>query len=301
MPLTVAPADLLAGPAAHARGAAARAAARAHVHVTDVVDVPGLHDVAAVLAAVWGTSLEAAPVPADLLRSIGHAGGNVTAVHAEDGSLCGAAVAIISTGGSSVYSLIAGLVPAAVHAGVGFALKQHQRAWALAHGFHTMTWTFDPLVGRNGRFNLTKLGARASEYIEDFYGAMDDQINLGDESDRLVVSWALASDDAVACGAGRVETVELPDRSRREVVADGPDGRALLVDGGGSLWCRAPSDIVALRRHAPAEARAWRAAVRSALTDAFARGFIADGVTATGWYRLTPGRPAGLTAGGEQK
>ena len=50
-----------------------------------------------------------------------------------------------------------------------------------------MTWTFDPLVSRNARFNLTKLGAHAVEYLPDFYGAMEDGINSNDEKIHLTL------------------------------------------------------------------------------------------------------------------
>ena len=76
---------------------------------------------------------------------------------------------------------------------VGYALKLHQRAWALQRGIATITWTFDPLVRRNAYFNLAKLGVRATRYLPNFYGAMQDPINAGDDTDRLLVDWDLAS------------------------------------------------------------------------------------------------------------
>ena len=53
------------------------------------------------------------------------------------------------------------------------------------------TWTFDPLVRANARFNLVKLGAVAVAYLTDFYGEMQDGINAGDRSDRCAVKWEL--------------------------------------------------------------------------------------------------------------
>jgi predicted GNAT superfamily acetyltransferase len=48
-------------------------------------------------------------------------------------------------------------------------------------------------VARNAHFNLVVLGARITEYLVDQYGAMNDGVNRGDESDRLMASWALAA------------------------------------------------------------------------------------------------------------
>ena len=44
----------------------------------------------------------------------------------------------------------------------------------------TIVWTFDPLVRRNARLNLIKLGADVDGFEVDFYGNMDDGINSGD-------------------------------------------------------------------------------------------------------------------------
>src|SRR4029077_5706779 len=98
-------------------------------------------------------------------------------------------------------------------------------------------WTFDPLVRRNAYFNLTKLGAEAARYLVDFYGPMDDGINTGDESDRLLIRWDLDSEKTAAAAAGK--PLELR-----------PDASSLLVP--------LPDDIVALRREDPELARRWR-------------------------------------------
>ena len=64
-----------------------------------------------------------------------------------------------------------------------------------------MTWTFDPPVARNARFNLARLGAVAAEYEVAFYGRMSDGINGDDDSDRLVARWSLAGGRAAAAAA----------------------------------------------------------------------------------------------------
>lgn len=77
---------------------------------------------------------------------------------AYDGTrLAGAAVAVFGQPGrQDTYSLVA-----AADRGLGYAVKQAQRGWAMERGARTMRWTFDPLVGRNARFNLVKLGPPA--------------------------------------------------------------------------------------------------------------------------------------------
>lgn len=277
-----------AGPAAlQAAESATAAASRAGVLVVDEHDRDRLRDVEALLIAIWGMSPHGAPIPFDLLRSISHAGCNVSAAYNQAGQLCGAAVGIVSPGGRSTYSLIAGVLPGTGDKGVGFALKQHQRAWSLARGIDTMTWTFDPLVSRNARFNLTKLGAYASEYARNFYGEMQDEINANDESDRLVAVWPLTSQRSLDAGLGIQAEIELPPAHLAGVLEYGPDSLPVLLESGGTLWCRAPGDIVALRSSDPGAAAQWRVLLREIFEGAFASGRRASGVTRGGWYRLT--------------
>lgn len=235
-------------------------------------------------------------MPSELLRSLSHAGGSVAGAYRPDGTLVGAAVAVLSVPGEA-YSLIAAVRPGGSDRGLGFALKQHQRAWALGRGLHTLRWTFDPLVARNARFNLSKLGAHATEYVDDFYGVMDDEINRDDRSDRLVARWPLTDERVVACSERRVADLGGPAFAETDVREHGPDGEPLLVDVGGSLWCRVPADIVVTRRDQPTTAATWRHSVRRVMTRAFASGLVATEMTRTGWYRFITASdvPAGRT------
>jgi predicted GNAT superfamily acetyltransferase len=81
--------------------------------------------------------------------------------------------------------------PIGVIEGVGYALKLAQRAQALDQGIAEVRWTFDPLVARNGYFNLHKLGAVADRFDRNHYGAMVDEVNAGERSDRFTVRWDL--------------------------------------------------------------------------------------------------------------
>lgn len=272
--------------------AATDAARVAGVLVLDERGLQGLTKIEALFSVVWGLPLSEPPIPAELLRSISHAGCNVTAAYDSDGTLTGAAVAIVSPRNTSMYSLIAGVMPGTADRGVGFALKLHQRAWALARDIPTMTWTFDPLVSRNARFNLTKLGAHAREYEQDFYGPMHGLINANDDSDRLIAVWPLADQRAIDCGEGRPEQPELPVFTPDSVRGIGPDGDPAVIHVDGLRWCRVPEDIVALRAANPELAAAWRRSIRSVFTDLFAAGYIASGVTRSGWYRFVTGGQA---------
>jgi predicted GNAT superfamily acetyltransferase len=151
-----------------------------------------------------------------------------------------------------------------------------------------MTWTFDPLVSRNGRFNLTKLGARAGTYIPRFYGRMSDAINGDDDADRLVATWRLDDSAALAATEGTATDPREPAAGDAAVLAHGPDGEpSTLRDESADTWIRVPTDIVTLRRTDAAAAAEWRSLTRAAFANALVDGAAAAGVTRTGWYRIT--------------
>ncbi|MFF7985440.1 chorismate synthase [Streptomyces sp. NPDC007901] len=244
------------------------------VGIRTVHDVAGLAAVTDYFSDVWQTPRTAPPYPAEVLHSLVHAGGAVHAAY--DGTrLAGAAVAVFGPD-RDTYSLVA-----AADQGLGYAVKRAQRAWALERGARTMRWTFDPLVGRNARFNLVKLGATGTEYLVDFYGPMTDGVNDGDESDRLTVTWDLTADAAAVPSTSY-------DRHDAPASHHGPDGEVLARRdlGDRAVWCRVPEDVVGLRAADPALALRWRHAVREVFTAAFAEGFRAVGMSRDGWYTL---------------
>jgi predicted GNAT superfamily acetyltransferase len=161
--------------------------------------------------------------------------------------------------GGALHSHVTAVTPAARGAGVGRALKAHQRSWALARGITRITWTFDPLVRRNAHFDLAVLGARPTAYLVDFYGAMTDGLNGTDPSDRLEVCWHLTDPPpAPSAGPGAGTRTEVP----------------------------LPADIEALRRTDPAAATAWRYRLREALAPALDRGATIVGIAREGGYLL---------------
>lgn len=211
----------------------------------------------AVLDEVWGG--DRGGMPPNLLRALAHAGNY--AVGLFDGErMVGASVAFFAPPAArSMHSHITGILPAYRSRGLGRMLKSHQRTWAFARDVGHITWTFDPLVARNAHFNLRVLGARVDEYLIDHYGAMDDVVNRGDESDRLMVTWALAAPASPPLETDVVTTVPVP------------------------------HDIEALRRSDPAEALEWRYRVRDAFGGLYQDGFVAVGFDDDRGYLFTRG------------
>ena len=122
-----------------------------------------------------------------------------------------------------------------------------------------MVWTFDPLVARNGCFNVVKLGAQLTRYYLDFYGPMDDGSNDGDETHRWLVTWRVDSPRAVAAAAGSASATDIDavrDRGALEVLKRGPSGVPVSRPADADvLVVPVPPDIVDLR-HRDARTRA---------------------------------------------
>jgi predicted GNAT superfamily acetyltransferase len=240
---------------------------------------------------IWGRTGEP-PLNADTLKALAHSGNYVSGAFV-DKRMVGGLVGWL--GGPPddnlhLHSHILGVLPEREARGLGFDLKQHQRRWCLDRGVTAVEWTFDPLVRRNAYFNLTKLGADAAEYLVNFYGEMHDDINAGDESDRMLIRWHLDSSRAKAAAAGRPEELDV-ERLRQwgsaELLGVGPAGEPVGASASARvLICEVPEDIVALRRADPALARRWRRALRETLGGAMHRGYVIRGATRSGWYVL---------------
>jgi len=213
------------------------------------------HD--ALMQAVWGMSVPLVNV--ELLTAISHSGGYVAAAFDRD-RMIGASVGFLADhhGRPALHSHITGVVDSMRHAGIGRAIKLHQRAWAIERGLGWITWTFDPLVRRNAWFNIAILGADVDTYLPSFYGEMSDAINAGDDSDRLLMAW----DMSAAVPATPRDGSDLPD--------------PVLIP--------TPFDIVELRRSDPSAVATWRSETRRALTEALDSGRRVLGFTRDGEY-----------------
>jgi predicted GNAT superfamily acetyltransferase len=266
--------------------AADAAAQAAHVSVRELTELADLERVVALYARIWGRDTNP-PMTLELLRAFTKAGNYVGgAFDGPDGDeLVGACVGFFhAPAEDALHSHIAGVAPETAGRSVGFALKLHQRAWALLRGISEIAWTFDPLVSRNAYFNLVKLAAEPVEYLPNFYGAMVDSINGLDDSDRLLVRWRLRDPAVVAaCSGGGTSAVISDELAAGAAVALGVSDTGTPVRGrldAATSLVAVPRDIAALRRRDPALAMRWRTEVREALS-----ALVADGARVTGFDR----------------
>jgi len=261
---------------------AARVREVAGVVVREISEIPDLVEASALLDRVWGMSGGANVVPVGVLRAWAFTGNYVAGAFV-DGRLVGVSAAFLGDehpadpaaaarpdhavaaapgpAGRMLHSHITGVAAQARGLHVGYSLKLHQRAWAAEHAIASISWTFDPGIRRNARFNLVRLGATATTYLCDFYGRLHDEVNAGQSSDRLLVSWDVdgpappSSPRRPGPAAARL----LTDESGRPVLTDPPDDATELL-------VALPQDIESLRRTDAGLAAEWRTALRTALT-----------------------------------
>ncbi len=258
--------------------------------------------------AVWPGS-ETEIVPAHLLITVTHNGGLV--LGAFDGErLVGFAfgfpgLEMLPDGPRLKHcSHMLGVHPDYRDAGLGFALKRAQWQMVRRQGIDHITWTYDPLLSRNARLNIAKLGAVCNTYRRSEYGEMRDGLNAGLPSDRFQVDWwvntprvqrrlardarpVLGLDAFTAAGIGPLFQVETdPAGWPRPPREWGPlKDRLTLVE--------IPSDFYALKAADMGLARAWRFFSREVFETCFAAGYLVTDFVHSGgrsFYVLVDGQ-----------
>ena len=197
----------------------------------------------AIFDEVWPVMGGGTEVTPNLMQALVHNGAYLAGAFI-DGKIAGAAFAFPSIKDEiHLHSHMTATLPKFRDAGVGTALKMHQYTWARDNGYKSIRWTFDPLVRRNAKLNIVKLGVDVIAYHPNFYGAMPDMLNSGDESDRLMARWDLTDEEPLV----RPVVTKIPDDSIRIAI---------------------PEDIVKLRGEDAAKAREWRMNVRQVFMNA---------------------------------
>ena len=232
--------------------------------------LPELEDADRIMAVMGATWPGHEPFPREVLRALADSG-NVPFGAFDGQELVGYVLGWVGIDpeedGPHVHSHMLAAVPDRRHRGIGYALKLAQRAQALDQGVGEVRWTFDPLVARNGYFNLHKLGAVADRFDRNHYGAMVDEVNAGERSDRFTVRWDIEREpgprDVAADALALAEEDGWPSQVRE------PPGRSALV--------AVPRDYAAMRADDPERGAAWRDASAAAVEACLTAGMIAAG------------------------
>ena len=195
----------------------------------------------------------------NLLKAMVHSGSYLSGAFI-DNKIVGAAFAFPAINdGLHLHSHMTAVLPEFRDQGVGYTLKIDQWSWAKKKKYSHLSWTFDPLVRRNAKLNIAKLGVDISAYFPNFYGEMPDALNAGDESDRLMVSWRTDVDTPRA----------------RELITN-PEPDDILIE--------IPEDIVVIRSKNQSESMKWRRQVREQFLAAFEKNGKVIGFSANNEY-----------------
>lgn len=273
------------------RESVAPGAADGEWHLTQLITPAELAECEQIQRVVWGFS-DFEMLPAIHMRAITIGGGLVAGARL-DGRLVGFALGFPAhrpdvSDAVGFHSDMAAVLPELRSRGVGRSLKRFQRRWCLERGFGWMQWTYDPLRAANARFNLEYLGARSREYLENAYGPVENALNAGLPSDRLVAHWDLGSGEveSLAQGDTRPEPRGSPTLALRRL----PDGTAGEVQHGlqaESIRIETPGKLSEMQVDRPAEVERWRLALRGALVHYLERGYEVSRFV-DGGYLLVP-------------
>jgi predicted GNAT superfamily acetyltransferase len=142
----------------------------------------------------WGMS-ETLVVPLHVMRPMNEKGGLIMNAYDRAGEAVGTTICLLGKheGKLILYSHMTGVIPEYQNRGVGRALKLKQREYALKEGYGLICWTFDSMQSVNNWFNLNRLGALAKTYYINYYGDMEDKLNVGIPSDRFLAEWWIRS------------------------------------------------------------------------------------------------------------
>jgi predicted GNAT superfamily acetyltransferase len=279
------------------------------VAIRDLQTFEDLKQVEEVEREVWGLSdLDTTP----LTLSIATKEAGSIWVGAFDGAqLVGFAFAFLGTehGRLIVHSHMLAVREPYRNSRLGYKLKLAQRERALALHIdggrvNEMTWTFDPLQSRNAHLNFAKLGVVSESYKVDFYGPETSSVLHRNGTDRLWVTWPLASRRVQARLQGKDSRSEVLDAlsTLTPLIQFNGDGKPARTDLAAALTrqriaIEIPSDIGYVERKDPGLAKEWRQQTRWAFTEALlAEFFVAEfcrtvrGQQGPGVYLLEKGK-----------
>ncbi|MDM8520239.1 hypothetical protein QUF64_09335 [Anaerolineales bacterium HSG6] len=174
------------------------------IRVHSVTTIAECHIVEQLQQSIWGCD-DTDVIPGHILITIAKESGMICLVYDELDEVIGFIIAFLALHHNKQHlshdkqllklaSHQVGVISDKQNKQLGYQIKLAQRDMALARGIELITWTFDPLQGRNARLNLHKLGAVSQTYYRNIYGNMNDGFNGDLDTDRFLVEWWLDSD-----------------------------------------------------------------------------------------------------------
>ena len=252
--------------------------------IRPVTDLADFAQVETLQQQVWHFASGAEIVPAHLLKGVADNGGLLLSAFDLHGVMVGFVFGFLACQGGRIkhHSHMMGILPEYQDCGLGFRLKCAQRQAVLRQDLDWVTWTYDPLEGRNAHLNIGKLGVVCTSYVEDMYGELRDSFNAGIPTDRFQVDWwlcdqrverrmrgdrvRLTAADALAQGAVRVNQTYSADGLRLPAESD-------LQSCSNTMLIEIPGEFQAIKSANDEAARSWRLHTRELFIAYFDAGY----------------------------
>jgi predicted GNAT superfamily acetyltransferase len=251
------------------------------IEYRELLTVPELDRTIDIQLLAWGRDMRSI-IAVNMLQAVIHAGGMVMGAIL-DGKVIGYGLAVIGRKGADKYYLWShqtAVEPEYQRQAIGLGIKLAQRDWALAHGYDTIGWTFDPLQHKNSRFNLHKLGATGEAFIPDFYGdSLQDDLNRGMRTNRIEVMWHLNSPRVEALARGIAYSTPITDFPASDFLVRSDNGEPITAKNPAQneyRFIEIPYDINGLKIENKPLAIRWQDAVGEGLRRSFEENYIAS-------------------------
>ncbi len=247
---------------------AARLRAVSGIELRVILDPDEIGDIIPVISSAWGMDSVGTLIK-DIVSAMRYHGGVVIGAYDEE-KMVGMHFSFpgYRNGKVYLYSHMTGVVSGLKYSGIGYMLKMKQREWALENGYDLIAWTYDPIMSLNASFNLRKLGTISRCYINNFYGKMDDAINRGIPTDRVVTEWWIGKEKKSTGNYIPINSFSSEYEYQFPPVADDLPAKILF---------KIPADFTAMKKKDKDLALKWRMYVRETLTDLFSKGYVAMG------------------------
>lgn len=235
---------------------------------------------------VWGIRDDIEIVPKDILLIVQKNGGLCIGAFDQYDEMAGLLFGFLGQTIDKKWkhcSHMMGILPKYRNSGIGIALKKFQRDFVIQQGLDLITWTVSPLEGRNSSLNFRKLGGVCRSYLPNFYGNMEDDLNLGIPSDRFEMEWWINS-VRVENRLSNEKSQSFPGKVRPEipiinqtVIENGiriPAGNDNSATPSNCFLFEVPADIQAIKKTALENALLWVNHTRKSLERYFSEGYI---------------------------
>jgi predicted GNAT superfamily acetyltransferase len=193
-----------------------------------------------------------------------------------------------------------GVHPDARDSGIGMALKRAQWQMVRKQGLDLITWTYDPLLSRNGYLNIGRLGAVCNTYQREVYGEMRDGLNVGLASDRFQVDLWVNTRRVEGCMSDHpypaLTLKDIEDANVLNLYSVDQNAQFIkpstdyLAPKGNLLTVEIPSDFLSLKAADFELARTWRILTREVFETCFSAGYLVTDFV----YDTSTGRPRSL-------